>query len=136
MFRSTTSMGILWSGFLDKGESVTLWFWPFADKASGNLQSEPSIWARPVGAYFNWSPQYWFTITPINPPGFRHLVPYDQHVGISSVSWILKGENHELDGTGGAADLLLEITIQNFSPAAPVNFDLWMHRADYDMQAR
>lgn len=127
-------MGVLWSGYLDKGQTVTMWFWPFADKASGNYEPEPSIFAQPVGAYVEWEPQYWFTVTPINPPLFRYLVPYDQHVGITEVSWIRKGEGHELDGTGGAGDLLLEITIRNYSNDAPVNFDLWMHRADVDLR--
>jgi len=133
VIKTVTSMGLLWSGFLDKGASVTMWFWPFADKASGQFKSEPSIWARPEGAWVSWEPQYWFTITPVNPPGFRHLVPFDQHVGVTEVSWILKGEAHELDHTGGAGDLLLEITVKNYDQGSPVNFDLWMHRADVDL---
>jgi hypothetical protein len=133
MQKTICSMGILWSGWLAAGETVTMWFWPFQANASGNYKSKPSIWAQPVGAWTSWEPQYWFTITPVNPPGFRNLVPYDQHVGITEVSWIRKGELHEVDLSGGAGDLLLEITLRNYSSDDPVNFDLWLHRADVDL---
>lgn len=136
MFKSEVSMGLLWSGYLDKNSSVTMWFWPFARTASGEMQSPSSVLAQPAGPWITWEPQYWFTLTPINPPGDRYLVPYDQQVGITEVSWILKGEAHELDKTGGAGDLLLEITVRNYRDDSPADFDVWMLRADADLSAR
>lgn len=134
MNKSITQMGLLLSGHLAAGESFQWWVWPFASYAGGNFRLPPSIWAQPVGPAMSWETQYWFTVTPVNPPGFVNLVPYDQHVGITEVSWIRKGELHELDMTGGAGDLLLEITVTNFFSDRPADYDLWMHQADIDLQ--
>jgi hypothetical protein len=134
MFTAAVSMGLLWSGYLDKGKSVTMWFWPFQSSESGRREPPPSIWAQPAGGWISWEPQYWFTITPINPPLAHNLVPYDQQVGITEVSWFAKGEAHELDGSGGAGDLLLQITVRNYLDDAPANFDVWELRADADLK--
>jgi hypothetical protein len=135
MQQTVTSMGILWSGYLAPLQTVTMLFWPFQDAMYGQYKSEPSIWAQATPPWTNWARQYWFTITPVNPPGFRHLVPYDQHVGITTVSWIRKGSLHELDMSGGAGDLLLELTARNYGND-PANFDVWLHQADVDLWAK
>ncbi len=132
---AVVSMTPLFVGYLDKGASVTMLFWgQFDRKASGEYTNPPSIAAQAAGPWTSWEPQYWFTITPEpHPPGAELLVPFDQQVGITEVSWILKGEAHELDATGGAGDMVLEITVTNYRADAPAYFQVWKLRADYDL---
>lgn len=133
MAKAVVSMELLFSSYLSEGTPLTWLFWPFARTDSGVYNQASSIWAQPMEYPFSWEPQYWFTISPINPPGAKNLVPYDQHVGITEVSWILKGEAHELNHTGGAGDLMLEITVTNYSTDSPAYFNVWMMRADPDL---
>src|SRR5258708_31600550 len=59
---------------------------------------------------------------PVNPEDRTGLPTYEQWVEITDVYYILKGTDHDLDGSGGTGDLQLNFTVRNRNPDSPLHY--------------
>jgi hypothetical protein len=66
----------------------------------------------------------WFTAMPINSL-IDDFVVNDQLIEVTDVFHILKGKNHEIDGTGGTGTLQVNVTVRNLDPANAVTFEIY-----------
>jgi hypothetical protein len=72
-----------------------------------------------------------FTAVPINDVRSSRggFTEYDQFIEITEVYYVLKGQVHARDGTGGARDLQVNVAVRNRSPVNPVSFHLMVTEA-------
>ena len=67
----------------------------------------------------------WFTVVPVGITGIDDYVRYDQQIEITRVFYILKGDNHSLDGSGGARSLQVNVTVRNLDSTNPATFMIY-----------
>lgn len=68
----------------------------------------------------------WFTPVPIGFLGIdTPFADYDQQIEITRVYYILKGEAHARDGSGGQRTLQVNVTVHNLDTLHPVTFDIY-----------
>ena len=94
---------------LGPGESKT-WFWDNVPTAADAL--------HPIVRYFNAVPIG--TGAPDNP-----WVDNDQSVEVTDIYYILKGENHARDGSGGQRTYQINVTVKNLDTEHPVTFKIY-----------
>jgi hypothetical protein len=66
-----------------------------------------------------------FTAVPINPL-IDEIYGPDQIVEVTHTYHLLKGSNHETDGTGGTGEMQAYVTIQNRDPNNAATFNVMM----------
>lgn len=71
-------------------------------------------------------PVYYFAARPIGTGAVENpWVDNDQMVEVTNIYYILKGENHRLDGSGGERTTQVRVTIKNRDTAHPVVFNIY-----------
>ncbi len=66
----------------------------------------------------------WFTAIPINTL-IDDFVLQDQFIEVTRVFHILKGKNHEMDGTGGTGTVQVNVTVHTIDTENPVTFNIY-----------
>ena len=69
----------------------------------------------------------WFIATPVGGyqiNGGPFMPSWDQKAEVSEVFHLLKGGNHDLDGTGGTGTLQVNIIVRNLDKQNPLSYDL------------
>ncbi len=69
----------------------------------------------------------WFTAVPLGVSEIDGaFASYDQQLEITKVFYILKGEAHARDGTGGQRTLQVNVSVHNIDTAHPATFEIYM----------